>query len=165
MKLQTLHDLFILELQDLYDAENQILEALPKMAEAASDEKLRKGFQEHVKQTEDQIARLKEIANQLEFDLQGKKCKGMEGLIKEGEELLKEKVDQAVLDAALIGAAQKVEHYEIAGYGTAITYAKLMNHTEAEKLLKETMNEEETTDEKLTKLAEGGINEEANKEE
>lgn len=158
MKIQTLHDLFVHSIQDLYSAENQIVTALPKMIKAVSNDKLKAGFEEHLQQTDKQIARLEEIKADLGVPLDGKFCKGMEGLLAEGEEILKEDMKDAVRDAALIEAAQKVEHYEIAGYGTVVTYAKLLGHDNAEKLLKETLNEEEMTDKKLSDIAENEVN-------
>ena len=131
------------------------------MIQAAKDERLKKGFEQHLKQTQDQIKRLELIGDELGFKYNGIKCKGMEGLIKEGEEVLKEKTAPQVKDAAVIGAAQKVEHYEMAGYGTAIAYAELMDHANAVKLLKQTLKEEENTDKKLSKLAESSINKKA----
>ncbi len=154
MKTTSLRELFVTELQDLYDAENQLVKALPKMAQAASSEELREGFEEHLEQTREHARRLEEIFEQLGEDAKGEKCKGMEGLIKEGSELMKENMEDAVKDAALIGAAQKVEHYEISGYGTARTWAELLGEEEAVSLLEQTLSEEKETDEKLTGLAE-----------
>lgn len=150
--METLRDLLEIELQDLYSAENQILDALPAMAETASDEKLKKAFEKHFKETETHVARLEEVGEKLEIELEGKECKGMEGLLKEGEELLGED-PSPVLDQALIGAAQRVERYEMAGYGCVITHAELLGYKDAVKLLKETIAEEEKTDEDLTKIA------------
>jgi ferritin-like metal-binding protein YciE len=158
MKMKTMHDLFVHSLQDLYSAENQIIKALPKMIKSVTNETLKAAFEEHLKQTDKQIARLEEIKDELGIQLDGKFCKGMEGLLAEGEEILKEDMEPAVRDAALIEAAQKVEHYEIAGYGTVVTYAGLMAHENAEKLLKETLNEEEMTDKKLSDIAESEVN-------
>ena len=162
MKLETLRDLWIEEMRDLYNAENQLIKALPKMAKAASSELLRAAFEEHLEVTKQQVARLETIFERLELSPKGKKCAAMEGLIEEGSELLERKnIDPEVLDAGLICAAQKVEHYEIAGYGTVRTYAKLLGEDEAAELLQETLNEEGETDEKLTALAEDQINIEA----
>jgi len=161
MKLESMHSLFVHELQDLYDAETQILQALPKMAEAASSPELKKGFEEHRRQTEGQVQRLEQIFQQLNASSKGKKCKGMAGLIAEGEELIKEKADPDVKDAGLIACAQKVEHYEIAGYGSARTWAQIMGQQQACQLLQQTLDEEGETDKKLTRLAERGINKEA----
>jgi ferritin-like metal-binding protein YciE len=162
MKLNTLHDLFIHEIQDLYSAETQITKALPKMIEGATSPKLQKAFEMHLEETEKQIERLEKLSEELDINPKGHTCKGMQGLLKEGEEILSLEGNTAVIDAALIGAAQRVEHYEIAGYGCAITYAKLMKHNNAVKLLKETIDEEEETDKKLSKIAETEVNKEAN---
>jgi len=163
MKLQSLHDLYVEELKDLYSAESQLIKALPKMAKAASNESLREAFGEHLDVTKQQLERLEQIFEGLGKSPKGKKCVAMEGLIEEGSELIAQKkdIDPEVLDAALIGAAQKVEHYEIAGYGTVRTYAKLLGEDDAAELLQETLNEEAETDEKLTALAESEINLEA----
>ncbi len=161
MKLESLQELFVHELQDLYSAEQQILEALPRMAQAASAQELRHAFEAHHRQTEEHVARLEQIFEGLEQDPAGKHCKGMEGLIKEGQELMKEDAAPEVLDAGLIAAAQKVEHYEIAGYGTARTYARILGNEEAARILQQTLDEEGATDEKLSALAESQINVEA----
>jgi ferritin-like metal-binding protein YciE len=161
MKLNTLQDLFHHELKDIYSAETQLLKALPKMAEAATNEDLKAAFEEHLEQTKLQVARLEEIAEACECKLTGHKCKAMEGLILEGGELISEDADDHVRDAALIGAAQRVEHYEIAAYGTARALATCLGHDEAAELLGETLEEERDTDEKLTDLAESVINAEA----
>ena len=153
MELESLRELFVEQLQDLYSAENQILKALPKMIKAASSEDLKAGFQEHLSQTEQQVKRLEQIFTGLDEDAEGKKCKGMEGLLKEGSELMSEDAAPEVLDAGLISAAQHVEHYEIAGYGTVRTYAELLGNQEAVRLLQTTLDEEKQTDVKLTKLA------------
>ena len=152
-KSTTLQELLIEELQDLYSAETQLTKALPKMAKAASDEKLRTGFEEHLDQTHEHIARLDRAMEILEASPKGKTCKAMKGLIAESEEKIKEDASDAVRDAALIGAAQKVEHYEIAGYGTVRTYAELLGEEEVVELLQETLDEEAETDRKLTQLA------------
>jgi ferritin-like metal-binding protein YciE len=165
MKLATLRELYVKELRDLYSAENQLIKALPKMAKAASSPDLKAAFQEHLEQTKGQLERLETIFEKLEVSPKGKKCKAMEGLIEEGKELTQEDVEPDVLDAGLIAAAQKVEHYEIATYGCVRTYAKLMGEDDAAELLQETLNEEGETDEKLTELAETGINVEAMEEE
>jgi ferritin-like metal-binding protein YciE len=154
MQMTSLHDLFIEELRDLYSAENQLLKALPKMAKGAASKPLKNGFQKHLKQTEGHVARLEKIFDELGVSPRGKKCKGMEGLIAEGDEVLAEDADPDVLDAALIAAAQHVEHYEIAGYGCVRTYAKLLGHKKAATLLQQTLKEEGDTDKQLTKLAE-----------
>ena len=161
MKLESMQSLFLHELQDLYDAETQIVQALPKMAEAASAPELKRGFEEHLRQTEGQVKRLEQIFQQLDTSSKGKKCKGMAGLIAEGEELIKEKADPDVKDAGLIACAQKVEHYEIAGYGSARTWAQILGNNQACQLLQQTLDEEGETDKKLTRLAERKINQEA----
>ena len=158
MTLDSLRTLFVAELRDLHSAERQILKALPKMAKAATSPQLQAAFKEHRQQTEGHVQRLDQIFETLGKSPKGKKCKAMEGLIEEGSDLMGEKAEPAVLDAGLIAAAQKVEHYEMAGYGTVRTYAKLLNETEAARLLELTLNEEEQTDKKLTQLAESGIN-------
>ena len=152
-KTTNLHELLIDELRDLYNAETQLTKALPKMAKAATDESLRAGFEEHLDQTHEHIARLDRAMELLEASPKGKTCKAMKGLIAEGEEKIKEDASPAVKDAALIGAAQKVEHYEIAGYGTVRTYAELLGEDEVVSLLQETLDEEAETDRKLTQLA------------
>ncbi|MBM4071301.1 MAG: ferritin-like domain-containing protein [Planctomycetes bacterium] len=161
MKLESLHDLFVAELRDLYSAENQIVKALPKMAKAAAAPKLRKAFEKHLQQTEQQVERLEKIFKKLGMSPRGKKCKAVEGLIEEGKELMKQDAEAAVLDAGLIAGAQKVEHYEIASYGCVRAWAKLLSENEAAKLLEETLKEEGETNEKLTILAEGRANVEA----
>ncbi len=155
-----LRELYIDELKDLYNAENQLLKALPKMAKAASSDELRQGFEEHLEQTKGQVQRLEQIFQKLGESPKGKKCKGMEGLIEEGSEVIEEDFDGAVKDAALIGAAQRVEHYEIAGYGTVRSIAETLGEDNHVSLLEETLEEEKETDEKLTQLAEQ-INKEA----
>ncbi|HZQ69336.1 MAG TPA: ferritin-like domain-containing protein [Terriglobales bacterium] len=157
---QGLRDLYIDELKDLYNAENQLLKALPKMAKAASSEQLKEGFEEHLEQTRGQVQRLEVIFESLGENPKGKKCVGMEGLVKEGSEIMGEDFEGAVMDAALIGAAQRVEHYEIAAYGTASEFARILGESDHVSLLEETLREEKETDEKLTKLAEE-INSEA----
>ncbi len=161
MKLKTLEDLFHHELKDLYSAENQLVKALPKMAKAASNEELKAGFEEHLEQTKRHVERLDEIAAQLGKKLGGHKCKAMEGLIEEGSELISEDAEDGVRDAGLIGAAQRVEHYEIAGYGTARALAQHLGHEDLADILTETLEEEKETDVKLTELAESAVNVEA----
>lgn len=161
MKLETLQDLYVEELKDLYSAENQILKALPKMVEAAASPQLKADFEEHLNQTKEHVSRLERIFEGLGKSPRGKHCKGMEGVLEEGKELLKEDAEPDVLDAGLIAAAQHVEHYEIAGYGVCRTYAKLLGDDKAAGLLQTTLNEEELTDRKLTQLAESSINVEA----
>src|SRR5436190_17641875 len=158
MTLDTLKDLYVSELKDLYSAENQILKALPKMAKAASNPSLKSAFQEHEAQTQGQVQRLEQIFQQMGKGPGGKACKGMQGLIEEGEEMMKEDAEPEVLDAALIAAAQRVEHYEIAGYGTVRTYAQQLGETQAARLLQQTLDEEGETDKKLSSLAERAVN-------
>lgn len=154
MKLQSLNDLLIKELQDLYDAENRIIEALPKMAEKASSPELRSGLNQHLEQTRGQVRRLDQIFDQLrDVDREDGKCKGIEGIIKEGEDLLKKDSEPEVRDAGIIASAQKVEHYEIASYGTVRTYAELLGRQDWARLLDETATEEKETDQKLNQLA------------
>jgi len=160
MQLSSLEDLFVDELKDLYSAETQLTKALPKMAKAASSKELKAGFEKHLKQTEGHVERLEQICEELEVSPKGKKCKAMEGLIEEGSEVIEEDAEPEVKDAALIAAAQRVEHYEIAGYGCVRTYAKLLGHSSAMKLLQQTLDEEGDTDKALSKLAEA-INVEA----
>ena len=155
-----LRELYIDELKDLYNAENQLVKALPKMAKAASSDELRQGFEEHLEQTKGQVQRLDQIFQKLGESPKGKKCKGMEGLVEEGSEVIEEDFEGAVKDAALIGAAQRVEHYEIAGYGTVRSMAETLGEDGHVSLLEETLKEEKETDEKLTQLAEQ-INREA----
>ena len=149
------------ELKDLYSAENQIIKALPKMAKAATSPELRRAFERHLEETRRQVERLDQIGEELEIKMTGKKCKGMEGLIAEGRELMEEDLEEDALDAGLIGAAQKVEHYEIAAYGTARTHAEMLGYRRIAKLLQQTLNEEGMTDKKLTQLAESVVNYEA----
>ena len=161
MPNEGLKELYIDELRDLYSAENQLVKALPKMAKAASSDELRQGFEEHLEQTKEHVARLEQIFEALDESPKGKKCMGMEGLMKEGAEAMEEDFEDAVMDSALIGAAQRVEHYEIAAYGTTLEFANLLGETEAASLLEETLHEEKETDEKLTDLAKE-INSQAN---
>ncbi|HEX6387375.1 MAG TPA: ferritin-like domain-containing protein [Anaerolineae bacterium] len=156
-RLGTLHDLYVHELRDLYDAEKQVVNALPKMASAAAHTDLKNAFQKHLDQTRNHVDRLERIFNDLGISPMGKECVAMQGLLKEGEKLLQTQADPDVKDAALIGAAQRVEHYEIAGYGTARTYADLLGYDDAADLLQDTLDEEGNTDEKLTKIATGGL--------
>lgn len=158
MKLASLDDLFLEQLRDLHDAETQMLKALPKMAKASTCTKLRGAFETHLKQTEEHVHRLEEIFAELGHKPAGQKCKAMEGLIAEGSELIEADADDMVLDAALIASAQRVEHYEMAGYGTAATYATILGHKSAAKLLHQTLEEERTTDRNLTELAEKSTN-------
>ena len=158
--VDSLQKLFVEELKDLYDAEKQITRALPKMAKAVSTPELQAAFEEHLRQTEGQIQRLEQAFEHLDMPARGKKCKGMQGLLEEGSEMMKE-LEDAVLDAALIGAAQKVEHYEMAAYGTARTFATRLGLHEVASLLEQTLDEEKVTDQKLTQIAESMVNEEA----
>ena len=159
-KITNLRDVYVEQLKDLYSAETQLIKALPKMAKAASSPELAQGFEEHLEQTKGHANRLEQIFKKLEEKPTGKKCKAMEGLIKEGAETIEEDASDAARDALLIAAAQRVEHYEIAGYGSVKTYADLLGEDEAVGLLAETLQEEKDTDEKLTEAAES-INAEA----
>lgn len=159
MKLDSLQKLYVEQLKDLYSAETQLVEALPKMAKAATSSELRQAFQEHLKQTKDHVNRLEQIFENLDYKPTGQKCKGMAGLVAEGEEMIEEEdVDADVRDAGLIAAAQRVEHYEIAGYGTVRTYARMLDRGPDVDILQQTLDEESETDEKLTLLAESSIN-------
>ena len=158
MELKTLEDLYVEELKDLYSAENQILKALPKMIKAATHTKLKRAFTAHERQTRQHAKRLERICRELGKSPKGKKCEGMEGLIKEGASLIKERPDKDVLDAGLIAAAQHVEHYEMAGYGCVRTYARLLGYESQAQLLQQTLDEEGDTDKLLTVLAESSIN-------
>src|SRR5687768_9935308 len=158
MELETLKDLYIHELKDLYSAEKQLIRALPKMAKAASNKQLKAAFQEHLGQTEEHVARLEQVLESHDETTRGPKCKAMEGLVEEGSEMIKEEADEEVRDAGLIAAAQKVEHYEIASYGCARTYAQLIGDKEGARILQTTLNEEGATDKKLTQLAMSTIN-------
>ena len=161
MKKKTLHDLFNEEIEDLFDAENQIVKALPKLAKAAAASELRKAFEEHLEQTKEHVIRLEQVFASIALDTKRKACEGMKGLLEEGEEVISELEQSPVRDAGLIGAAQKVEHYEISGYGTARTFAAILGYEEAVRLLQKTLNEEKAADEKLTEIAESVINIEA----
>jgi ferritin-like metal-binding protein YciE len=161
MGMNNMQDLYLHELTDIHNAEKQILQALPKMAEAASHDELRQAFDEHRRVTEEQVRRLETIFDDLGQKPSGHKCRGMEGLIEEGEEILREDADPDVRDAALIAAAQRVEHYEIAAYGTARTYASHLGFNNHVELLQRTLDEEGETDKKLTQLAQNRINKDA----
>lgn len=166
MKIQSMEDLLVHDLQDLRSAEEQLIAALPKMAEAANDASLKKAFNAHLKQTQTHLARLDKALKQLGKGPGREKCKGMAGLIEEGEKAIEDVTDPTTLDAALIGAAQRVEHYEIAGYGTARAHAQILGHAELVDLLQTTLDEEGETNKLLTQLAEGrmayaGVNERA----
>jgi len=158
MQLETLQDLYVHELKDLYSAEKQLIKALPKMVKAAKNDKLAAGFEEHLEQTREHAARLERLLANHKKSTRGARCRGMEGIIAEGSEMIEEEADPEVKDAGLISAAQRVEHYEIAGYGTARTYAEMLGDKEGAKLLQTTLGEEEETDQKLTKLAKSSIN-------
>jgi ferritin-like metal-binding protein YciE len=163
MPNEGLRELYLDELKDLYSAENQLIKALPKMAKAASSEQLREGIEEHLEQTKEQARRLERIFEMMDENPKGKKCVGMEGLVKEGQELMREDFEDEVMDAGIIGAAQRVEHYEIAAYGTARTFAEVLGENEHVPLLEETLEEEKETDRKLNELA-NQINEEAKRQ-
>jgi ferritin-like metal-binding protein YciE len=165
MSMDSLKKLYIDELKDLYSAETQLVKALPKMAKKATAPELKKAFQDHLEETKGHVERLEEIFEELEEKPTGKTCKGMKGLIEEGQEVIDEDGDEAVLDAALIGAAQRVEHYEIAGYGVARTFATHLGEDDAADLLQETLDEEGEADKLLTQIAEEDINFEAASEE
>ena len=156
-----LHELFLEELADVYNAEQQLTKALPKMAKAAESDELRQAFEEHLEETQNQITRLDRVFQSLGESMKRKTCKAMQGLIEEGSEIMEEQKGSSAIDAALIAAAQKVEHYEIASYGTLCTWAEQMGHEEALDLLKENIDEEEAADEKLTQIAESVANQRA----
>ena len=157
----TLHDAFIDELRDAYDAEHQLIKALPKLAKAASSPDLRKAFESHLKETRGQIGRLERVFASLGEKARAKHCDGIAGIIEEGKSVMEEDFDDTAMDACLIGAGQRAEHYEMAAYGTLVAWARAMGHAEAAKLLQTTLDEEKAADEKLSSLAEGGINREA----
>ena len=157
----TLHDAFLDELRDAYDAEKQLTKALPKMAKAASSPQLRKAFETHLKETQGQIGRLEKAFASLDEKVRGKHCDGIEGIIEEGQSVMEEDFDETTMDACLIAAGQRAEHYEMAAYGTLVAWAKVMGHSEAASLLQQNLDEEKAADAKLSALAEGGINEEA----
>ncbi len=160
-KTSTLHDAFVDELRDLYNAEKQISKALPKMAKAANAAPLQQAFQSHLQETLQQIERLEQAFESIGETPRSKTCHGVAGIIEEGKEIMEENFDEATMDACLIAAAQRVEHYEMASYGTAAAWAKSMGHDKAVKLLLKTLEEEKAADEKLNRLAEGGLNEQA----
>jgi len=161
MKIESLRDLYVEQLHDLYSAETQLVEALPKMAKAASHPQLQNAFQEHLTQTKTHVQRIEQIFQKLGAKPKDQTCKGMEGLIKEGSEMIKMRGEPAAIDAGLIAAAQRVEHYEIAGYGCVHTYAQQLGEQQDARLLQQTLDEEGQTDKKLTQLAEQLINLEA----
>jgi ferritin-like metal-binding protein YciE len=162
MEMDSLRELYVDELKDLYSAEKQILQALPKMVKKATDAKLKQAFQEHLEVTQQQLERLDAIFEEIGKSPRGKKCKAMEGLVEEGKEVMQEEMTPEVMDAALIAAAQRIEHYEMAGYGTVRTYAQLLGEPKQAKLLQQTLDEEGKADKTLTQLAESSINVEAN---
>jgi ferritin-like metal-binding protein YciE len=157
----TLHDAFLDELRDAYDAEKQLTKALPKMAKAASSPGLRKAFETHLEETRGQIDRLEQVFASLDEKVRGKHCDGIAGIIDEGKAVMEEDFDEATMDACLIAGGQRAEHYEMAAYGTLVAWARAMGHTEAANLLQETLKEEKAADQKLSSLAEDGINQEA----
>jgi ferritin-like metal-binding protein YciE len=161
MSLNSLEKLFLEELKDIYNAEKQILRALPRMAKTAESPELEQAFTKHLKETEGHVQRLERVFKELGQAPRGKKCKGMEGLLEEGKEVMQEDGEPAVIDAALIAGAQRVEHYEIAAYGCLRAYAELLGYTQARQLLQQNLAEEEAADKKLTELGESGINEAA----
>jgi ferritin-like metal-binding protein YciE len=161
MKLNSLNKLYLEELRDLYSAETQLVKALPKMAKGASSDELKKAFESHLEQTKEHVERLTEIFDRLDEKPTGKTCQGMKGLIEEGSEMLEQEGDESVIDAGLIAAAQRVEHYEIAAYGTVRTFANLLGENDAAELLQQTLDEEGETDKQLSELAEGIVNEKA----
>jgi ferritin-like metal-binding protein YciE len=163
-KVESMEALFLDELRDLYDAEKQLTKALPKMAKFSSNEELRSAFEEHLAQTEGHVQRLEQIFEELGEKASGKKCAAMAGLVKEGEEMASDTDESSVRDAGLIMAAQKVEHYEISGYGSARTHAEMLGNDAAVRLLEQTLQEEKETDEKLTEIAESMINVQAAEE-
>jgi ferritin-like metal-binding protein YciE len=157
----TLHDAFIDELRDTYDAEKQLTRALPKLAKAASNPKLRQAFESHLEETRKQIERLEQVFESLDEKVRGKHCEGIAGIIDEGKSIMEEDFDEAAMDACLIAAGQRAEHYEMAAYGTLVAWAEAMGHRKAASLLQETLAEEKAADEKLSSLAESGINQSA----
>lgn len=161
MKLNSLNKLYLEELRDLYSAETQLVKALPKMAKGASSDELKEAFESHLGQTKEHVERLTKIFDRLDEKPTGKTCQAMKGLIEEGSEMLEQEGEESVIDAGLIAAAQRVEHYEIAGYGTVRTFANLLGEDEAAELLQQTLDEEGETDKQLSELAEGIVNEKA----
>lgn len=157
----TLHDAFIDELRDTYDAERQLLKALPKLAKASASPELRAAFESHLEETRGQVERLEQIFESLDERVRGKHCDGIAGIIEEGKAIMEEEFDDATMDACLIAAGQRSEHYEMAAYGTLVAWARAMGHNEAADLLQQTLDEEKAADEKLSAIAEGGINQEA----
>jgi ferritin-like metal-binding protein YciE len=154
----TLHDAFIDELRDTYDAEKQLTKALAKLAKAASNPQLREAFESHLEETQGQIERLEQVFESLDEKVRGKHCDGIAGIIEEGKTIMEEDFDESTMDACLIAAGQRAEHYEMAAYGTLVAWAQAMGHSEAASLLQETLDEEKAADEKLSAIAEGGVN-------
>jgi len=157
----TLHDAFVDELRDTYDAERQLLKALPKLAKASTSPDLRAAFEAHLEETRGQVERLEEVFASLDEKVRGKHCDGIAGIIEEGKSVMEEGFDEVTMDACLIASGQRAEHYEMAAYGTLVAWARAMGHDDAADLLQQTLDEEKAADEKLSALAEGGINEEA----
>ena len=160
-EMGTLHDAFLDELRDAYDAEKQLTKALPKLAKAATDVRLRAAFETHLKETQGQVARLEQVFQSLDEPVRGKHCDGIAGIIEEGKSVMEEDFDETTMDACLIASGQRAEHYEMAAYGTLVAWAQAMGHTQAAKLLQQTLDEEKAADKKLSGLAEGGINQDA----
>jgi ferritin-like metal-binding protein YciE len=160
-KVATMENLFLNGIRDLYDAEKQLTKALPKMAKAASSDELKQAIEEHLRETQNQVQRLEQVFDMIEQKAGGKKCAAMTGLIKEGEEIIASTSDSSVRDAGIIAAAQKVEHYEMSGYGSARTFAQMLGHEDAASLLEETLEEEKNADRKLNDIAESQVNEQA----
>jgi ferritin-like metal-binding protein YciE len=158
---KTLHEMFVMEIRDIYDGEKQITRALPKMIKKASSEELRSALEEHLQQTQGHVERLEQVFSQLDETARGKHCDGIAGLVEEGKAVMEEDLEEATMDACLIGAGQRVEHYEMAAYGTLVSWARAMGHDEVASLLEQTLEEEKAADEKLSSIAEGGINQEA----
>jgi ferritin-like metal-binding protein YciE len=157
----TLHEAFVEELRDTYDAEKQLTKALPKMAKAANSPELKQAIENHLEETRQQVQRLEQVFATIEEKARGKHCEGIAGIIEEGQTVMQEEYDEATADALLIASAQRAEHYEMAAYGTLVAWARAMGHDDAAELLQETLDEEKAADEKLNELAEGGINEQA----
>src|SRR3954464_566481 len=157
----TLHDAFIDELRDAYDAEKQLTKALSQLAKAASNPKLREAFTTHLEETQGQVRRLEQVFDTLDERARGKRCEGIAGIIEEGKAIMEEELDDAAMDASLIAAGQRAEHYEMAAYGTLVAWANAMGHSQAAKLLQQTLDEEKAADKKLSDLAESGINQSA----
>jgi ferritin-like metal-binding protein YciE len=157
----TLHEAFVEELRDTYDAEKQLTKALPKMAKAANSPELKQAIENHLEETRQQVQRLEQVFATIEEKARGKHCEGIAGIIEEGQTVMQEEYDEATADALLIASAQRAEHYEMAAYGTLVAWARAMGHDDAADLLQETLDEEKAADEKLNELAEGGINEQA----